>query len=519
MKKKNINQLKTGVLLSYMTMGLNMLIQLIYTPIMIRFLGQSEYGLYTLVGSFISYLSLFSLGFTGAYLRFYSRFKIENNVWEIYKLNGLFLLMFLLMSVTSIVTGMILSFFPREILGSNLTRLELEKAQLLMRILVINIALTFPSSLFEAIVSACEQFLFQRLINMLAVVFNPLICLPLLFFGKGSVAVVTVTTLITVAKLLINIFYVIEKLETRFFISKINWKLLNEIAGFSFFIFLNMIIDQVNWSVDKFILGRVSGTGSVAIYGVGAQINSLYTAFSTAISSVYSPRVNRIAVIEKKEAGRRFTELFIRVGKLQYLVLGLIVTGFMFFGEFFITAIYLTQEYYEAYYVALLLIFPATIPLIQNLGIEIQRSVNKHKFRSLVYFVMAIANIGISIPLAKLYGPVGCAIGTAITLLTANGIIMNIYYQKRLDINVMEFWKNIFSESKGLVLPILLGIWMVLKKPYNSLTEYFICIVIYIIVYSISMWFVGMNEQDKILILENRIVKSIKRNNKEDEKI
>ena len=58
MKKKNINQLKTGVLLSYMTMGLNMLIQLIYTPIMIRFLGQSEYGLYTLVGSFISYLSL-----------------------------------------------------------------------------------------------------------------------------------------------------------------------------------------------------------------------------------------------------------------------------------------------------------------------------------------------------------------------------------------------------------------------------------------------------------------------------
>ena len=134
---------------------------------------------------------------------------------------------------------------------------------------------------------------------------------------------------------------------------------------------------------------------------------------------------------------------------------------------------------------------------------------------------MAIANIGISIPLAKLYGPVGCAIGTAITLLTANGIIMNIYYQKRLDINVMEFWKNIFSESKGLVLPILLllGIWMVLKKPYNSLTEYFIFIVIYIIVYSISMWFVGMNEQDKILILENRIVKSIKRNNKEDEKI
>ena len=49
------DQLKLGVILSYLSTGLNMLIQLIYTPIMIRLLGQSEYGLYTLVGSVVSY--------------------------------------------------------------------------------------------------------------------------------------------------------------------------------------------------------------------------------------------------------------------------------------------------------------------------------------------------------------------------------------------------------------------------------------------------------------------------------
>ena len=70
-----VNQLKLGVVLSYSAMALNMVVQLIYTPIMIRLLGQSEYGLYTLVGSVVSYLSLFSLGFTGAYLRFYSRYE------------------------------------------------------------------------------------------------------------------------------------------------------------------------------------------------------------------------------------------------------------------------------------------------------------------------------------------------------------------------------------------------------------------------------------------------------------
>ena len=64
--KTGIDQLKSGVILSYISTGFNMIIQLVYTPVMIQLLGQSEYGLYTLVGSVVSYLSLFSLGFNGS---------------------------------------------------------------------------------------------------------------------------------------------------------------------------------------------------------------------------------------------------------------------------------------------------------------------------------------------------------------------------------------------------------------------------------------------------------------------
>ena len=47
-----------------------------------------------------------------------------------------------------------------------------------------------------------------------------------------------------------------------------------------------MIIDQVNWNVDKFLLGRFRGTVAVAVYGLAAQLNSYYMSLSTAISSV-----------------------------------------------------------------------------------------------------------------------------------------------------------------------------------------------------------------------------------------
>ena len=149
--------------------------------------------------------------------------------------------------------------------------------------------------------------------------------------------------------------------------------------------------------------------------------------FSTSISSVFAPKVNRIATKNKKDMREEFSKLFIKVGRIQFLFLALVASGIIFFGKYFITNIYASSEYIEAYPVSLLLILPVTIPLIQNLGIEIQRSINKHQFRSITYFFMALINIAISIPLATEYGPTGAAMGTLISLFVANGVIINLF--------------------------------------------------------------------------------------------
>lgn len=500
--KHFINQLKLGVILSYVSTGLNMVIQLLYTPIMIKLLGQSEYGLYTLVGSVVSYLSLFSLGFSGSYLRFYSRYRKQEDDEAIARLNGLFLTIFLFMATVALIFGMVLSRNTALLFGAKLTGYELDKAKILMQILIVNIALTFPASVFDSIVTANEQYLFQRLITLGGIVFNPFVCLPLLLMGYGSVAVVGVTTGITVCKLLFNIWFCIRRLHVKFIFRNLDFGLLKEIAGFSFFLFLNMIIDQINWAVDKFILGRVAGTVTVAVYGLGAQINSLYIQFSTAISSVFSPRVNRIVAENGKDMRLQLSELFQKVGRIQFMVLLLIETGFVFFGKYFITNIFATSDYEDSYLVTLLLILPVTIPLIQNLGIEIQRAMNKHQVRSVIYLIMAFANIGISIPLAKSYGPIGSALGTTISLLVANGLIMNIYYSKAIGLDIPKFWKSILSLGKGLILPGIIGCFIFYKIEFSGILSFAMWIIIYALIYVLSMWFFGMNTYEKNLILQ-----------------
>ena len=493
-----INQRKAGVVISYAGEIVKILVNLIYTPIMLRLLGQSEYGLYQLVYSVISYLSLLSLGFGSSYLRFYSRCKAKKDEDGVARLNGMFMTIFLAIAVICIICGMIMVGNIRGIFGSGLTDSEYVTARVLMILLVVNLALTFPNSVFNCSITAHERFLFQKVLILLQNVCSPFLTLPLLIMGYGSIGMVTVTTLLTFVVLASNMYYCFRKLHIKFCFKGFQLSLLKEMWVFTFFIFLNQIIDQINWSVDKFLLGRFAGTTAVAVYGVGGQINTLYLQFSTSVSNVFVPKVNRI--VAESNNNRQLTDLFTKVGRIQFMVLGLILTGFIFLGNPFIRA-WAGEEYGDAYIVALLLIGPVTVPLIQNLGVEIQRAKNMHKARAVVYLAIAIANVFISIPLIKIMGPAGAALGTAISLIAGNIIFMNWYYHARIGMNMFYFWKEIAKFIPALIAPGIVGVLIMRFANVTGLIKLGMFAIIYTGVYGISMYFLGMNAEEKQLVM------------------
>lgn len=489
-----VNQKKAGIVISYATEGVKILSNLLYTPIMLRLLGSSEYGLYTLVHSVVAYLGLLSLGFGAAYMRFYSRCKAENDEEGIARLNGMFLTIFSIIALICLACGAVMVINVQAIFSTGLNPDEVEKAKILMSLMVVNLALTFPNSVFNNAVTAHEKFVFQKLIQFLQALLSPFLTLPLLFMGYGSVGMVLVTTTLTVGVLVSNVVFCIRKLKIKFILNGFQRSLFAEMFVFTFFLFLNQIIDRINWSVDKFLLGRMINTTAVAVYGVGSLLNSLYIQFSKSVSNVFVPQIHRI--VSEENDDHKLTLLFTKVGRMQFLILALFMTGIIFFGQSFIR-LWAGKDYGNAYYVALLLVIPETVPLIQNLGIEIQRAKNMHKARSVVYFFMAIANIFISIPLIRIYGEVGAAAGTTISLLTANICFMNWYYHNRIHLDILYFWKNILSMCKGLILPVAVGVCIKMFFNTNGMIRFFLLATAYTIIYAVSMWFFGMNEAEK----------------------
>lgn len=489
------NQRKIGVLLNYVSEIVKVITTLVYTPLMLRLLGQSEYGLYQLVNSTVSYLGLLSFGFGSAYVRYHSRYQVKGDTAGISSLNGMFLIVFSAMSVLCLVCGGVMTVNAQLVFGDGLTASELAKAKLLLSILVVSMALTFPRSVFTCYVTAHEQFLFQKVLQLVQSLLNPFLTLPLLLMGYGSVAMVLVSALLTVAALAADIYFCRKKLGMQFAFKDLDFSLLKEMWAFTFFIFLNQIIDQVNWSVDKFLLGRMSGTAAVAVYGIGGQINSLYIQMSTAVSSVFATKVNRI--VAESDNNAELTRLMVKVGRVQFAVLALIVTGFTFLGKPFIR-LWAGEGYEQSYAVSLLLMVPVTVPLIQNLGIEIQRAKNMHRTRSVVYTWIAAANIGISILLIRSWGCIGAATGTAISLVLGNALFMNWYYHNKIGLDMIFFWKKMCGFIPALLVICLFGYGLSLVdiRGWRMLIA---AVLLYSAVYGAVMWCLAFNADEKKL--------------------
>ena len=125
----------------------------------------------------------------------------------------------------------------------------------------------------------------------------------------------------------------------------------------------------------------------------------------------------------------------------------------------------------------LVIMIPLTIPLIQNLGILILQAKNKHAFRSIVYVIIAVVNVAISIPLAKRYGGLGCAIATSGCLFIGNGIIINIYYH-RIGIKIVKFFREIAKLSLPILLAGVGGYFLIEAFPTNGWLSFFIGVLV-----------------------------------------
>ncbi len=166
---KQVSQLKAGAFLSYAVLGLNTLVGLLYTPYMLRMMGKSEYGLFSLVASVIAYLTILDLGFGNAIIRYTAKFRAERKEREQSEMFGMFLILYSFIAVISVLIGLVLWTNTNILFAKTMTSVEIERTRIMLLLMIFNLAITFPFSIFQSIIIAYENFIFQKIVVIIRI--------------------------------------------------------------------------------------------------------------------------------------------------------------------------------------------------------------------------------------------------------------------------------------------------------------------------------------------------------------
>lgn len=489
-----MSQLKKGAILSYINIALTNLMGLLLTPFIIEKLGDSEYGLYTLVGSLVAYFSLMDLGINNTITRFIAKYRTEKDIINEKKFLGAIFIVYFFVSLMIVLFGIILYYKLEYFFKFSLNESELEKAKIMFLILIFNIFITLIGGAFTAICNAYEQFVFPRIITFFKYTLRAFLIYLILIHGGKAISLVIIDTVLNLLLILVVLFFVAKKINVQITFKALEKDLFKKIFTYSIWIFLLAIIGQFFWNTGQIVLGFKTNTTLIAIYGLGITLGGYYGGFAGAINSVFLPKATQMVLLNTNDD---LVKEMIKISRLLLVVLSYILFAFLLFGKEFVM-LWVGKEYLDSWFVGAIVMVVYTIPLLQNFGHSIIEAKNKVFYKVIIYFVFISLGIFFGYLLVDDFGVKGMAIGIASGWLLAQ-IFINILFHKVLGLNMGWFFKEVFLSKLFLFISMIFLVSLAIKYIETGTWFLFgIKIILFTILFATGVFF-GLNTYEKSL--------------------
>lgn len=466
-----MNQLKIGTILSYANLALTNVIGLFLTPFIIRSLGNSEYGLYILIGSIIAYISVLDLGLNNAVIRFVAIYKAQNDKARERKFLSTIFIVYSIISFFVIFIGSILYFQLDYLFKNSMSDEQLVKLRYMFVLLIFDLAVALPGGTFMAVCNAYQKFIFPRLVMLLKYLIRSLLIFILLGYFKGdAITMVWLDTILNIFVILLAFYYVFFRLKITFPIKfSLDIPFVKDIFSYSIWTFLYSVTTQLLWNSSQTFLGMNVSTVAVAIFGVGIMLSGYYSGLSGVLNSLLLPRAAKLTVAASNE--KNYTDEMIKIGRINSFTMFLILGGFIIVGREFIR-LWLGEHYINAWLIALLIMLSSSISLTTAFGNSILEAKKKNRFKALFYLITSTVALIVGYFVSKYYGLKGMIYPISIINLV-NSIVMLFYYNKIFGFTIYKFLRAVFFKQLLLLIIVVIlfsalkilvpiGTWLIL---------------------------------------------------------
>jgi O-antigen/teichoic acid export membrane protein len=408
-----------GVALNYLGMAIASGIGFFLTPYMIHRLGSTSFGVLMLSTAMLSYATLLDFGIGLSVMKLVADRAHEDDKSGIQRLVSTVLVLYALVGAVIVVAGLAL-YGP--ISGQfHVPAGQQEAFRWCYVCATLAIGLTFPYSVFTAVITGHRDFALQNRFVILQSLASAIGTVVLLELGYGVIAVAVLNLGVALAQFVIKVGVVRARYAVRFARRHIDRGVLPSVLAFASWVFVINVASKVIFDTDTIVVGALLGPAAVAIYQVALSPNVVLRRFGEQFNVVALTGSSSLHAQGRAAAVRR---LFLESTRMTAVIMLPFAIVFGAWGHEFV-ALWVGPAFHEADHALLYLALAMTAIAIQGTASQIIMAHSRHRVMAIATLVEAAANLTLSVVLGRRYGIEGVALGTLLpTLVTAFAVAL-----------------------------------------------------------------------------------------------
>jgi O-antigen/teichoic acid export membrane protein len=471
---------------------INLIIAFFLTPFIIHKLGDSNYGIWILVGSLTGYFGLLQLGINPSLVKYTAEYYASKDFRKLNQIISTTLLFYLITGFIVLIIGFVLALFVDRIFEVKPSLVIPLKYVLILS--TIDIAIAFPGNIFSGIIHGFQKYYLRTYYGLILILLRAFLVVLFLNMGYGLVALAVITVSTNIICNIID--FIVAKVvypHMKFSLIHVNKNAFRLIFSYSFFTFIGVIAKRLIYYTDSIVIGFFLPVSLITHYAVAWKLIRYMRSLSENATGVLVPTASELGA---RDDNKRLQKLYLKGTQMSVLLCLPIALIYLAHGDTFFK-LWIGPSYASSYIYLTVLTIPHIFVISQHTGVSIMFGLGKHKIYAVISFITALANLVLSIILVQYYGLLGVALGTAIPMIVFDVVILTLYYLRSLNLSVREYLLSGWSKMLIYSLPLLLLLGLLRNVRFKSLYIFITVMGLWTLIFWVFSFIVAVEPTDK----------------------
>ena len=495
----SFNTIVKNVASNYVGVMGSIVIAFFLSPYLVHTLGDTGYGVWSIIASLTAYMSLLDLGVTSAVAKYVSEHRAKNENKSANEILASAVALLLVVAIALVVVSPLIASFISRTYDFDASYAPIVST--LIVISAIDMALYVLSGVLIGAVSGLQRYDVLNIIRIVIALLKAILFYVLLTKGYGLVGMAAAALFTNVlAAIVMYVFLRRKHKEMSFSFQHANLGTSKKIVAFSKFTFITMVAGQIIYYSDAFVIGFFMSAAFITYYSIPWSLSEYTSVLLNSVSNTFMPVFSELHSSGSKET---LYDTYISSTRLMLVLTNLICVGILTVGGDFI-GLWMGEKYQEICTPILIILFAILIfkgP--QTVSLALLQGMAQHSRYALYNLIFSFVNLALNILLVQRYGLLGIAAGTAITQIFFSAVLSPWMTNRLFDKSIVQYYLKTYIQSIPAAL-VLFGVLYALSSRWSP-DGYLILFgeaIIASIAYLAATWFLFLNKNEKSFIID-----------------